>query len=471
MLKALGTQGTDALLHLLNDVWQEEQVPPDWKQGIIVRIPKKGDLSDCANWRGITLLSVTGKIMSNIIYNRIKDAIFSVLCEEQAGFCEGKGCADQIFVLRSIIEQCEEWRKSLVLNFVDFRKAFDCIHRPTMWKVLKHYGIPSKIVSLIEAMFQGSESCVRVGQEHTDWFEITTGVRQGDVLSPLLFNIVLDYTMKKMNRVDGGIRWTGQTTLKGLAYADDICLMGDDVDSVTTLTDSLNDEGKKMGLKISTQKSKVMKLMTNDERSIAVDGDNLERVDRFVYLGSTMCEGGDVRREIRTRIGKASSAFNNMKKVWNSSGISQKTKLKLFNAIVMAVLLYGCESWKGLRDVELRVRRFESNCLRKIMNIRWFEHISEEQVRERSGQKTVIETIRYQRWHWYGHVLRMPEYRLPKQALNWTPEGSRRVGRPKDTWRRTIGRDKREKNIDVNVEALAQLRVDWRNFITALWVS
>ena len=184
-----------------------------------------------------------------------------------------------------------------------------------------------------------------------------------------------------------------------------------------------------------------------------------------------MCEDGDVRREIRTRIGKASSAFNNMKKVWSSSGISRKTKLKLFNATVMAVLLYGCESWKGLRDVELRVRRFESNCLRKIMNISWFEHISEEQIRERSGQKSVIETIRYRRWRWYGHVLRMPEHRLPKQALNWTPEGSRRVGRPKDTWRRTIAKDKREKNIDVDVEALAQQRVDWRNFITALWVS
>ena len=107
-----------------------------------------------------------------------------------------------------------------------------------------------------------------------------------------------------------------------------------------------------MGLKISTQKSKVMKLMTNDERNLAVDGDTLESVDRFVYIRSIMCEDGDVRREIKTRKGKTSSAFNNMKKVWNSSGNSQKTILKLFNAIVTAVLLYGCESWKGLRDVE-----------------------------------------------------------------------------------------------------------------------
>ena len=94
------------------------------------------------------------------------------------------------------------------------------------------------------------------------------------------------------------------------------------------------------------------------------------------------------------------------------------------------------------------------------MNIRWFEHISEEQVRERSDQKSVIEKIRYHRWRWYGHVLRMPESRLPEQALNWTPEVSRRVERPKDTLRRTIAMEKREKKIDVDVEELVQHRDD-----------
>ena len=471
MCKALGELGVNSLLELVNNVWQEEQVPADWRRGVIVRIPKKGDLSNCSNWRGITLLSVIGKILSNVIYDRIKETVFDVLSENQAGFREGRGCADYIFVLRHIVEQCEEWRKSLVLNFVDFSKAFDSIHRPSLWKLLKLYGLPNKIVALIKSMFEGSESCVRVGQEHTDWFEITTGVRQGDVLSPLLFNIVIDYTMGKLQQVEGGLRWTAPNILKGLAYADDICLLGEDVDSIIALTDTLNAEAKKLGLNINTQKTKTMKLMTADGRGVTVDGQELENVDSFVYLGSTLCEDGDVRKEVRARIGKASAAFNGLKNVWSSTGITRKTKLQLFNAIVMAVLLYCCESWKGLRDIELRVRRFESNCLRKIMNIRWFEHISEEQVRERSGQRSVIEKIRYHRWRWYGHVLRMPEDRLPKQALGWTPEGSRRVGRPKDTWRRTIAKDKRERNIDVNVEELAQRRDDWRNFITALWAT
>ena len=357
------------------------------------------------------------------------------------------------------------------MNFVDFRKAFDSIHRPSMWKLLKLYGLPNKIIALIKTMFEGSESCVRVGQEHTDFFEITTGVRQGDVLSPLLFNIVIDYIIGKLQQVEGGVRWTASNILKALAYADDICLLGEDTDSIIALTDTLNEEAKKIGLNINTQKTKIMKLMLSDGRSVSVDGQELENVDRFVYLGSTLCENGDIRKEVGVRIGKASAAFNGLKNVWSSSDISRKTKLQLFNAIVMAVLTYCCESWKGLRDVELRVRRFESNCLRKIMNIQWFEHVSEEQVREWSGQKSVIEKIRYHRWRWYGHVLRMPETRLPKQALGWTPDGSRRVGRPKDTWRRTIERDKRENNIDVDVEDLAQRRGDWRNFITALWAT
>ena len=101
-----------------------------------------------------------------------------------------------------------------MLIFVDFSKTFDSIHRPTMWKLLKLYGIPEKIIALIESMFEGSENCVRVGQEYTDWFEITTGVRQGDALSPPIFNIVIDYTGGKLRQVEDGLQWTTSNILK-----------------------------------------------------------------------------------------------------------------------------------------------------------------------------------------------------------------------------------------------------------------
>ena len=106
------------------------------------------------------------------------------------------------------------------------------------------------------------------------------------------------------------------------------------------------------------------------------------------------------------------------------------------------------------------------------MNIKWYEHISEEEVRVRSGQQSVIQKLRTQRWRYYGHVLRMGDERLPKQVLSWTPEGSRRPGRPKDTWRRTIQRDMRTRGLGAeDVEILAQQREEWRRFIADLWAT
>ena len=104
----MGLVGLGKLTIILNNIWQNKTVPGDWKIGEIVGISKKGNPSESSNWRGITLLSVSGNILSNIIYGRIKDEAQATMREEQAGFRKDRGCSDHIFVLRHIIEQCEE---------------------------------------------------------------------------------------------------------------------------------------------------------------------------------------------------------------------------------------------------------------------------------------------------------------------------------------------------------------------------
>ena len=472
MLKTLGEVGLGKLTSILNNVWQTETVPSDWKRGIIIRIPKKGDLSECSNWRGITLLSVPGKVLSNIIYDRIKDEAQGIMREEQAGFRKDRGCADHIFALRHILEQCEEWQKSVVLNFIDFKKAFDSVHRASMWKIVEMHGIPSKIVNIMKSMYDGSESCVRVNQGHTDFFNVDSGVRQGDSLSPLLFIIVLDYVMRKVELAGGGIEWTAGRRLRDLAYADDICLLADDLEDMRRMTEAVVCEAAKVGLRVNTRKTELMKVRTEDTNHVVIEDETIQNVEKFVYLGCQVRRDGDIRNEVGIRIGKAGAAFRNMERVWNENGMSLRTKLKLFNSIVLSVLLYGSESWKGLKEVEERVRRFESGCLRKIMKIRWFDRVSEEELRRRTGQQTITEKLRITRWRWYGHVLRMPEQRIPKQALRWRPTGRRRVGRPKDTWQRTIQKDITSKALDqADVEARAEDRGAWRKFIADLWTT
>ena len=104
------------------------------------------------------------------------------------------------------------------------------------------------------------------------------------------------------------------------------------------------------------------------------------------------------------------------------------------------------------------------------MKIRWFDRVSEEEIRRRTGQRSIVEELKKSRWRWYGHVLRMPDQRIPKQAMNWRPAGRRRVGRPKDTWQRTIEREMRQRDLNVeDVEARAQDRDAWREFVADLW--
>ena len=116
----------------------------DWTKGVITRIPQRGALSDCNNWRGITLLSVPSKILAKIIIKRISDAVDAGIRKEQAGFRKEQGCTDQIFTLHNIIEQCTEWQKQLYINVVDFEKTFDSIHRDSLahseslWDSLEH---------------------------------------------------------------------------------------------------------------------------------------------------------------------------------------------------------------------------------------------------------------------------------------------------------------------------------------------
>ena len=137
-LKADLIGSTNMLYDLFQDIWKEEAIPEEWKEGYIIKIPKKGDLSSCSNYRGITLLCIASKIFNRVLLNRMKDVVNPILRDEQAGFRKGRSCTDQIATLRIILEQTLEWNSSIYVNFIDFEKAFDSVVRNTLWKLIRH---------------------------------------------------------------------------------------------------------------------------------------------------------------------------------------------------------------------------------------------------------------------------------------------------------------------------------------------
>ena len=187
MLKNGGECLIESLTSLLNSCWQHQLVPEEWKKGMIVELPKKGNLSNCNNWRGITLLSIPGKVLSIILLNRLKDSIDLKLKEQQAGFRSNRSCSEQIFRLKNIIEQWIEFQQTILLNFVHFKKAFDSIHREALWKIAAVYGIPQKHIKIIKSIYLNSSCCIKTENGNSEFFNIETGARQGCILSPFLF--------------------------------------------------------------------------------------------------------------------------------------------------------------------------------------------------------------------------------------------------------------------------------------------
>ena len=149
-LKADPNLSSNILHGLFGKIWEEEEMPQDQNESYIVKLPKKVDSRECKNYRGISLMSVVGKILKRIILLRLQGAVNATLRDQQAGFRKDRSCIDQIATIRIIIEQSIEWNTSLFFNFVEFEKAFDSLDRSVLWCLMRHYGIPGRFIRIIK---------------------------------------------------------------------------------------------------------------------------------------------------------------------------------------------------------------------------------------------------------------------------------------------------------------------------------
>ena len=474
MLKAEEVDTPVYLHSILQNIWNDMILPAEWTTGLIIKLPKKGDLSNCNNWRGITLLSLTSKVMSRIIHARLSSTLDEKLRTEQAGFRKGRSCSDHIFTLRQILEQSHEFNSPVYANFVDFRKAFDSIHRDSLWKILLHYGVPEKMVSVIKLLYTDFSAQVLCdGGELTDPFQVKTGVKQGCVLSPFLFLIGIDWIMKETTKAGKrGIRWTLTEVMEDLDFADDVVLLASRYVDIQDKTDVMAEKAKGIGLDVNIDKTKVLRMNTRVTQPVQLYGNDIEDVDEFIYLGSLMSADGSSDAEVQARLAKARNAFRTLRNFWKSGSISHHTKLRIFKTNVLSTLLYGSESWKITEAISRKLEVFQRKCLRSILRIFWPNVISNVDLYSRTSLTPLTDVICKRRWRWIGHVLRMPLSATAKVALYWTPDGKRKRGRPKETWRRTVAREMKERGWSWNfLEIQAKDRLQWRSMVEALCSS
>ena len=369
LIKYGGRRLHTEIIKVVKRIWNNEILPEEWEVGIFIPLHKKGPRTECKNFRGLCILTIGYKIFVKVLYARLLPYYLEVVGEYQAGFCPSKSTIDNIFALRQISEKYWEYDKDTWHIFVDFKQAYDSVHRRSMWNILRSFRVPEKLIRLITACYRNTKGRVRIGGELTDLFEVRTGLKQGCPLSCLLFNLALEWVMRQTPREEDFIRMRNGASCDRLAYADDVDLMGQGLFLRDSQMNNFKAAAEKIGLEVNEEKTKVMKVSRNgrEEDYIDMGGLMLEVVDKFKYLGSILTSSNEVKEEIKARIAAASKCSWAINDILKSNLISRRTKIQAYTTIIRPIATYGCETWVLTKNLESMLTVFENGILRRIL--------------------------------------------------------------------------------------------------------
>lgn len=428
-LKAAGPNTVKEITQIIRHIWQTERIPEDWKSALIHPLHKKGDRADVNNYRGISLLSVTYKILSQCLLDRAQQQLEHKIGEYQAGFRPNRSCPEQILNLKLILRHQKVYNKNIVCTFVDFKKAYDSVDRESLFQILKEQGLDLKTLALIRETLTDTKSKVKFMGELSEPFQIKTGVRQGDGLSPLLFNCVLEKVIQEWRKqkseqnVDQPIK-LGRTNIKVdcLAFADDLAILARDTTTALKQIEILKEVAEKVGLQISFEKTEYMSNVKSAPKSLNTKYGKIKRVHQFKYLGEIIHESGLEKFANDARCQKMTTAFRLTQNIYNKKSFSRHAKLRHYNSVIKPECLYGAETLVLNRKMEVdKIQKGERKIVRKILGP---IHTEQHDYRLRSNKEIeeytdIHSDMRKRRLKFFGHIKRMDPTRLTKQIVEF----------------------------------------------------
>ena len=346
----------EAFRSVMNTLLKHGTGVVQWLTSLLVPIHKKGPTDIPDNYRGIALISCLAKFFYAILNNRLMHFCLQneILSPSQLGFLSGNRTSDAHIILHNLInEYCRKRNTKIYGCFVDFSKAFDSIPRDKMFQKLLDIGVTGKFYDIIKYIYEGDQVCIKLNNLKTPAIKTIMGVRQGCVLSPLLFNIYMaDFPRSLSENI--GVRLSDDRLINCILWADDIILLSETEDGLQHLLNELKNYSDLNELKINTDKTKCMIFNKGGRlirrRQFFLGPTRLENVRSYKYLGLIITPSGEIKSaldDLRSRALKAYMALKNKLGACFREHIEDT--IGLFDTLVKPILLYGSDFWGCLK--------------------------------------------------------------------------------------------------------------------------
>ena len=472
----------DVDLSLDDDEDADGMVVDEWSIARCKLLEKKGDLGLCKNWRGICLLDIASKILDSVLVQRLQAVMEEEGMESQTGFRYFRGTIDGAFTVINALRKRQEHNLESFVAFIDLIKAFDSISREALWQILLKFGFPRHFVRVVMRLHTNAVMKFKINDQAQDAdVPSMIGVRQGSNSGPVLFLFIMQAAMETMEwpvaepqfctaKEGEPARLYGEKynrkrgarcfQLPPSLFADDCAVVFETREDMEIGMTYMIKHLSRFGLNVhvgrgqTASKTECMFFPRPREPedgadlsdiTVTEDGGFISFVEKFRYLGSHIGQRLDSTVDVEERMTKASQAFGALRKhTFANRDVKPETKARLYVALVLGVLLYGCESWFLREEEFIKMQRFHHNCSRTMLRITLRQQ-RKHRISMAKLFKDLGNRVRPLRWHyetrllrWAGHISRMEHDRLPLMLLkSWCPN-SRPIGCPRMTFGRTV---------------------------------
>ena len=338
------------LCWMFNYVFSSGIYPNVWKGAYLTPVYKRGDRSVTGNYRGLAISSCLGKVMNRVLNNRLADFMDESGAAHiyQTGFEKGSRTVDHVFTLSTIIEQCKHEGKKIYTCFIDLTKAYDYVDRTILIQKMRDLGVGSKFLQMIASMYDRVEYSVKINGLMTPLFRTRRGLKQGDVLSPKLFNLYINDLIRTLMAV-GDHPMVNGVPVPGLFFADDLVALAPTPKGLQDKLDAIETYCGINRMEVNTTKTKTMTLgkKTRTQRGQGntwyIHGVALENVDTFTYLGMDfMAKGAEIvtNNSVLTKAVRAQNALASY-----SGLMPAGLGMCMHRQLVEPILMYGSEIW------------------------------------------------------------------------------------------------------------------------------